>query len=573
MKALAIIGFGPRGLYALERLVYHLAMRNQEVNILVFESDKELGTGAALETEQPDSNLINISERALADLPSRPKTVYGNIEIPQFPSYHQWCEFSQNELEPDTFPPRKKVGKYLLERAHSIIDILKSQSDFKLIKTSLKSIDLEDNKLIISSDNNIWKVDDVLLTIGHQSTKNSEQLSNWLQYSKVNSEIKVYENTYPVSQFEHIKNQTNISIGIRGFGLSMIDIMRYLTINDFGNFKIIDNQTFETLYYKVKEQHLEIVPFSLDGLSLVPKPLNEHIDNWYKPTDEELKYFKTSITSAAQTNEDVNTIDFLLKPIAEISARVFLDLRDNAVNQNYDKKEIESVVLNWLQNQDYQQPTLQNNNTNTYNLIKNYIEMALGEAKITLDYCVGQVWRHCQPTLYDAFSYANLKPEIIEDVIAQDEQSKRYSYGPPIESMQQLLALVDAGILNLDFVNNPDIELEDNGWRLTNKSQNSKGVSIMINSVLDSPKLLEVNSPLITNLLQHDLISPIHSKLGIETDEDAYVETDNKKNKVNIAVLGRLAKGSVIGVDAILECFGSRIDNWAKSYSEKVSES
>ena len=94
MKALAIIGFGPRGLYALERLVYHLAIRKQEVNILVFESKTELGTGAAWETEQPDSNLINISERALADLPSRPKTVYGNIEIPQFPSYHQWCEFS-----------------------------------------------------------------------------------------------------------------------------------------------------------------------------------------------------------------------------------------------------------------------------------------------------------------------------------------------------------------------------------------------------------------------------------------------------------------------------------------------
>ena len=191
-------------------------------------------------------------------------------------------------------------------------------------------------------------------------------------------------------------------------------------------------------------------PFSLDGLPLVPKPLNEHIDKWYKPTDEELKYFKISITSVAQTNEYVNTIDFLLKPIAEISARVFLDLRDNAVNHNCDKKEIETVVLNWLQNKDYQHSTLQNNNTNTYNLIKNYIEMALGKTKITLDYCIGQVWRHCQPTLYEAFSYANLKPEIIEDMIAQDERCKRYSYGPPIESMQQLLALVDAGILNLD---------------------------------------------------------------------------------------------------------------------------
>lgn len=572
MKALAIIGFGPRGLYALERLVYHLVMRKQEINILVFESKTELGTGAAWNKDQPNSNLINITERALVDLPSRPKIVYRNTIIPQFPSYHQWCEFSQNELEPDTLPPRKKVGKYLLERANSIIDVLKSKSGFELFKTSIKSIDLENNNLALSSDNKVWKVDDVLLTIGHQSTKISEQLNEWIKHSKAKTKIKVYENTYPVSQFESIKNQTNISIGIRGFGLSMIDVMRYLTINGFGNFKITDNQTFESMYYKVKEQHLELIPFSLDGLPLVPKPLNEHIDKWYKPTDEELKYFKTSVTSVAQTSEDVNTIDFLLKPIAEISARVFLDLHDNAVNHNCDKKEIETVVLNWLQNKDYQHSTLQNNNTNTYNLIKNYIEMALGKTKITLDYCIGQVWRHCQPTLYEAFSYANLKSEIIEDVIAKDEQSKRYSYGPPIESMHQLLALVDAGILNLNFVNNPDIELKDNGWRLTNENQDSKDVSIMINSVLDSPKLSEVNSPIIMDLIQNDLISPIHSKLGIETDENAYIESDNQKNNVNIAILGRLAKGSVIGVDAILECFGSRIENWAKAYSEKVSK-
>ena len=182
-------------------------MRKQKINILVFES-KELGTGAAWNTNQPDSNLINITERALVDLPSRPKTIYRNIEIPRFPSYHQWCEFSQNELEPDTFPPRKKVGKYLLERANSIIDILKSQSGFKLIKTSIKSMNLEGNKLILSSEGKIWKVDDVLLSIGHQSTKNSEQLTEWIKHSKAKAKIKVYENTYPVSQFESIKNQT-----------------------------------------------------------------------------------------------------------------------------------------------------------------------------------------------------------------------------------------------------------------------------------------------------------------------------------------------------------------------------
>lgn len=51
-------------------------------------------------------------------------------------------------------------------------------------------------------------------------------------------------------------------------------------------------------------------------------------------------------------------------------------------------------------------------------------------------------------------------------LIALDERMKRYTYGPPVASMQQLLALVDAGMLNLTVVNNPAITLTDQGWEL-----------------------------------------------------------------------------------------------------------
>ncbi|WP_262486210.1 hypothetical protein [Gillisia marina] len=37
-----------------------------------------------------------------------------------------------------------------------------------------------------------------------------------------------------------------------------------------------------------------------------------------------------------------------------------------------------------------------------------------------------------------------------------------------------------------------------------------------------------------------------------------------------MAVLGRLSKGSVIGVDAILECFGPRVTDWAKAAAKRV---
>ena len=566
MKRLAIIGMGPRGLYALENLLIHCAEKTKELKILIFETSNTPGAGMVWHPKQSDSNWMNITERALEELTTRPTINYGNITLNSFPSYHDWCRFSQDDMQPDSFPSRKKLGEYLNERFDSIAQAFKNVNTFEIVQSKIIDINLDDRTLIISSENESYKCDDVLLTIGHQPTEQSEQIREWEKYSIKNKYSKVYEDPYPMSQFDSIKNGRGFQIAIRGFGLAMIDIMRFIAINNFGNFKVIDTATLETVYYKVEDQDLKLVPFSLDGLPMAPKPLNKNIDDWYKPQAIELKYFKTEIESFAQTPKEADSINFLKQPIAKITARIFLSLNEKALKHDLSESEIEAIVVQYLDDADYKHELLQDGNISTYNLIKAYINMALGEIPVSLDYCLGQVWRHCQPTLYKAFSYATLDHEIIEQVISLDERSKRYSYGPPIQSMQQILALVDANVLTLDFVNNPEISLIDKGWRLKNKNDETINCHIMINSVLDSPKLLEVNSPIVKNLLQNDLIQPIHNALGIDTLPNGLVISSEVDKHVPIAVLGRLAKGSVIGVDAILECFGPRIEDWAKAY-------
>lgn len=570
MKQLAIIGQGPRGLYALEQLISNLSQSNTSINILLIDLTNEFGTSCVWKTSQPESNWININERALSGIEKRKKINYKNVEISEFPSYHDWCSYSLKSQQPDTFPPRSKLGRYLSQRYESLISKLEGFDNVKRSTAKVDAINLSGGKLIISSEEKKWFCDDVLLTIGHQPIVNSEQLEKWNRYSKNNPKVKVFDDSYPVEQFKKLKNKKEQSIGIRGFGLAMIDVMRYLTINNYGNFKVIDHNTFETVYYKTEPQKLRLIPFSLDGLPLAPKPLNKVIDDWYKPTSRELHYFKSSIEAVSKTPKKTSSIDFLLEPIAKIASRVFNTLKNVNNSKKLSPEETESIGLHWLNNPEYKHPLIQNNDIATYDIIKSFIEMALGNKEISLDYCIGQVWRHCQPALYSSFSHAQLDEDIIEQVIEKDERIKRYSYGPPIESMQQLLALVDAEILDLDFVQDPEIELTNEGFKLSNEDGKSAICSVMINSVLDSPKLLEINSPIIKSLLNNQLIAPIHSKLGIETKENGYVVMPKNKKDVNIAVLGRLAKGSVIGVDAILECFGPRVENWAASYVKSL---
>jgi len=569
MKTFAIIGLGPRGLYALENLLMELGKHTLEIKILVFETSSNPGSGTVWHPKQSDSNWINITERALKDLDGRPKFSYSTMDFEPFPSYHEWMDYSQNKKEPDAFPSRNKLGSYLHDRFLSLNTLLKTSEHFQIIKSKVVGTTLEKDNVIVTTDNNEeFCCSEILITVGHQPVERSEQIKKWIRHTK-NKSLSVYEDPYPITQFNALKNRKDVTIGLRGFGLAMIDVMRGLTLNDYGAFEIVNASTFESKYIAKSKQNLKIVPFSLDGKPLVPKPKNKLIDDWFKPTDKELEYFKSEITAAAQSDKQVTTIDFLKVPITKLASRIFKDLDTKAMPIHEDHEPLELIVLKWLQDENFKHELIQDDSISTYKLIEAYINMALGETAISLDFCIGQVWRHCQPTLYKSFSHAKLDKEIIEKVIALDERSKRYSYGPPIESMQQLLALVNAKVLTLDYVTDPIINLTSKGWELKSMDAHTITTSVMINSVLDPPQLLKVTSPLIKNLLSNQLIQPVHSKLGIETHTNGLV-ISTTQNPIPIAVLGRLAQGSVIGVDAILECFGPRIEDWAKSIIRRL---
>jgi uncharacterized NAD(P)/FAD-binding protein YdhS len=196
-------------------------------------------------------------------------------------------------------------------------------------------------------------------------------------------------------------------------------------------------------------------------------------------------------------------------------------------------------------------------------MITHFVEMAGGLAPASLDYCLGQVWRHLQPTVYSLLSHALEDADLMAELVALNERMKRYAFGPPVISMERLLALHQAGLLALDLVQDPDISVSGSGWKLR-KEGRSEHVEVMINTVLDSTAVNELCSPLFKSALDKGLVLPSHPDLGIRIQPDATSTDDSAAGAVPIAVLGRLAQGSLIGVDSIHECFGTRQRNWAR---------
>ena len=565
---IAIVGFGPRGLASLEALLNEFSKLNsfKNLEISIFETSENLGTGKAWSLDQPETNYINISNHALQNLKGRALIVIKNFEIPSFPSYTQWCLLNNKQENVngtvDVYPPRFQMGQYLYERATSICEVLAEKKLLKVYNEKVISVTLEKHLVNVFTKNTKLKVNECLLALGHTTTKDSDETIEFKNHA-TNTNASYIHKPYETNFVKD--SMVNITVAIKGFGLSMIDIVRQLTSLNFGNFKEKENSKF--LKFEANNKCVsKIIPYSLNGLPCAPKPNDRQVDELYKPSVNQINWFELQIKNSLSKPENYEDVSFIVNPFSKIVSDIFYNISE----EKYSLNTIKTVTEKWMQDKNYKHHLILDNNLPTIDYLKQTALMAWGDILPTLDYTIGQIWRHLQPTLYRLFAYCNISGNVMHQIVALDERTKRYSYGPPLKSVLQLIALNEATILDFNFLEDPQVKLVSDGWELQQKN-NKLNSEVMINSILDGPVFKKMNSPIFNSLLQQNLIVEVHKELGVLTNADATIKpTKDYESRIPISVIGRNAKGSVLGADAILECFSPEINNWAVGVSKNL---
>ncbi|MCH4824155.1 FAD/NAD(P)-binding protein [Gramella lutea] len=570
-KVIAIVGCGPRGLAALEELFKEISNFKTSIDfeVILFETSKNLGTGKAWDLDQPNSNWINISDFALQELEGRVKISFDSFSVPSFPSYRDWCLANgfqkASEKDKDVYPPRSVMGTYLNERFNSIFDILKENNLVSHYSEEIVDLQKSDNKIKLISTESSYDVDECLLTIGHQPTELSEESQTWKNHAERRKCVYIHD---PYESEIADNNWDHKEIAIKGFGLSMIDICRMLTTCRGGGFREKPDSKF--LKYLKTGDEVKIYPFSLDGLPVVPKPYGRKVDSYFQPSKRQVKHFELKIENHLVEPEKIENIDFLVSAFASISAEIYSEMETPYTKGNYENEEIEKLIKDWLNDMDTKHALILDTSMPTRDYMEKTVSMANGESAFSLDYTVGQIWRQLQPTMYRLFAHSGLKGEVMKEIVDLDESTKRYSYGPPVESILQLLALMDADVLDLRFIKDPETDLHEKGWKLRRENE-SVVANVMINSILAGPDIEKMDSTIIKKLKKNLQIEQVESGLGIATESSGLILVENYNSQIPVAVLGRNSKGSILGTDAILECFSPEIELWAQGVVERIS--
>ncbi|MBQ2259751.1 MAG: FAD/NAD(P)-binding protein [Loktanella sp.] len=509
---IAIVGFGPRGLAAAE---YALA-GNTDLKIDIFDPCKEPAAGPNFRPDEPPECLLNLPLHAV-DLPPSA----GGEAV----SFHDFiAQASGPSPDPDLYAPRHMLGRYLSARFSRLRDCYPHALTHHAKLVTDAWCDRQGWRLT-TADATLGPFDALLLAPGQPISRPDEQLTRWQHFaaSRGLDLMPAYPGRALVKAANNWGGKT---VAIRGLGLSAFDVVAMLTLGMGGR---VTNGRYEPSGHEPKL----IVPFSRDGLPPMPKPCMA----------EEPRYALDPQERAQNLARMRDALDGNPADARQVIAAAMTRPATRIAGQDADA---------WLAievDPDADHPTI-----HPVDFLRHAISMAEGRSAPSVEYTVGQIWRELQSDLRVLFHEADGNPATRAAIIAIDNGLKRVTYGPPLTSARLMLALVEAGLVQLSLADGPDIELCDKGWTL----DADVTAQVMIDAVLPGPKLAQLDDPLIGSLLRQGHLRENPATGAIQLGRGG-------KAGQRLSVLGRLGEGASIATDSIHDCFGVHTRAWAKN--------
>ena len=144
VRRIAIVGCGPRGMYALDSLCQLAGKMPAECrfDVTVYEPAEHPGAGAIYNHDQPDYLRMNFASRHI-DAWNRGWVA----DSPQHPSFLTWMQQQYaGQPDPDGFVSRNRVGRYLSACFNRIVQTCPANVDIRLRRARVEHINRTDGR-------------------------------------------------------------------------------------------------------------------------------------------------------------------------------------------------------------------------------------------------------------------------------------------------------------------------------------------------------------------------------------------------------------------------------------------
>lgn len=539
---IAIVGAGPRGTSALERVCSSApSILDSNISLEVYIIDPSPpGPGSVWNTRQSPLLLMNSVASQVTGYPDKSVEIAG--PKPPGLNLYQWAVTKQLHLGPNDYPTRVQHGQYwewIFEKTEHEKPRNISIQVRSAFAVSLDNVPDNGQTLTLSTGDTLHGLSAVILAQGHlQSQPDTEQRCFIDHASQHNLRYIPPANPADIN-LSTIPKKSKVLL--RGLGLCFFDYMALLTEGRGGTY----TRTSRGLRYHPSNEEPYLYAFSRLGLPLHARANNaKGPDMHHTPlvlTEDIIQSFRDRAGSHDAPNFRKEVWPLIAMEVEVVSYECILkelnldrpDFRVRFLATPYDRSQASRILddfdipvdrrWSWdLISRPYSQHTFATAREWTDWLLEYLREdvrqAALGNVESPLKAAL-DVLRDLRNAIRDIVDYDGLSGVSRRDDLDNWYTPLNYylSIGPPRQRTEQTIALIEAGILHV-LGPETDVQIEERGWtaRCPGIPSDAASFTTLTEARMSKPILRQTTDKLLVHLLNTGQCRP-HTVDGYET--------------------------------------------------------
>ncbi len=575
MTEFAIVGLGSWGLSVLERTVNKARGMSGSVTVHVIQPGAP--GGGVYSLDQPDYLVLNNACGQLSlyasPVPDGPEPRYAlglfDWAIGRGYEWHGYeCRRTGGgrPIQPTDYLPRRVMGEYLSWFYETLV--AEAPANLEVVRHDSPAVDIAPEiggmERVTLANGRSLVVDHVVLTSGH----------TWNAEPPASSGAVSYRRPYPVDYFNEI-TPAGAPIAVAGMGLVGFDMLAALTVGRGGDFEEVGSR----MRY-VRSGHEPTISFYCrSGVPCCAKSAHG-VDptGTYRPvvcTPEMFDSLSGQSTGRLRRRVDFRG-DLLPLLFAEMQARYHTHaallehgqgasdqvagrLRAGWADGTYDKvvAELETrhgrfdPAEHLFAGAGRQYPSSRDYESYVYDMIETDLDEALTEGGSPVK-AAQEVLRILRDQLRSVIEFGGLTLESYIDFQSNIRgRINRLEAGPPPLRSQQMLALLDAGVVRIPYGPAPEISSAPDGRVNIRSTQlehfHASTVTAVVRGHLDLPSLPRSASPLLKRLYNKGRLTQLHygeTPVGsVAISEDFHPYDIEGRLQRRLSLLGVLTEG------------------------------
>jgi uncharacterized NAD(P)/FAD-binding protein YdhS len=510
---IAIVGFGPKGLFALERLLDHARALEPgaRLEIDLFEPHPSPAAGPSYDPAQPSYLRMNFAAELIDMWCPGGHAVPVTIQR----SFVAWRE-AAGEPDDGAYPSRAQVGRYLSAGFEALLQHVPRSVTVRLRQTAIEDITPNACGWDLTSFGSLAGCyDEVLVSTGHEQGS-PFPVDRWLSHDRV---------------------PPAATVAVRGFALTFIDTALTLT----------EGRT-------AADAVAAILPFSRTGRPMLAKP---------SPLVAASIPGLASI--AARGSEELLALEGrvdLRRGLLPILARV---LRESLAAAGAEPCCEPGA---WLAQAISGVPV--SSDLPPAAELERSLAIGSGRAAPDLSWALGHAWRALYPAIVARLAGDGLETRDWPAFRRLAAELERVAFGPSPANAEKLLGLIASGRVDLSHVAGGRIA-ERQGRVFVRSAGGERAVDAVVDAVLPAAGV-----PAGSDALAARLVAAGHARVprfrrGIEVDADGTCIGRDGARSAGLAAIGRPTEDSVIGNDTLSRTLHPLADLWGRRVAARCS--